>query len=145
MNLESKRLKKIIIYVSILFFLFQLFYFFSFKLRKLDTIPIGVETIIIFIFLVSFFYREITAIKKYPQISYTFWVAIGIIIYLGGTFFFNILANHLDPSEIIDYWYLSYLADIIKNIFFSIGLLIYARQPKEVEDKKPTVPFLDII
>ena len=74
-----------------------------------------------------------------------FWIVIGIMIYLGGSFFFNILANHLNNEQIIDYWYWSYIADIIKNILFAIGLFVFTRQPKQKGMIKSSIPYLDMI
>jgi hypothetical protein len=68
-----------------------------------------------------------------------FWISIGIFFYLAGSFFFNILANHLTSAELDQYWSYSYLFDVIKNILMTVGLLIY----KQKKGQKP-MPYLDM-
>jgi hypothetical protein len=55
-------------------------------------------------------------------------ISIGIFFYLAGSFFFNILANHLSSAELDQYWSYSYLFDVIKNILITVGLLIYKQK-----------------
>jgi len=68
------------------------------------------------------------------------------MIYLGGSFFFNILANHLDPKQLSEYWNLTFLADIFKNIFIAIAIFVYAVNPKDTTKKQSSsIPYLDMI
>jgi hypothetical protein len=71
-----------------------------------------------------------------------FWIVCGIIFYLGGSFFFNILATHLTKAELDKYWFYSYSFDIIKNILFVISISFFAKIDKKVAKKK--LPYLDI-
>ena len=112
----------------------------------MDSVPIGIETILIFIYIFCFFYESSKLTKdNYIYNQYCFWIAVGILIYLGGSFFFYILIDHLDKAEIDSFGNLTFLAEIIKNILFSAAILIYARQPKKTSKKPPTVPYLDMI
>ncbi len=72
----------------------------------------------------------------------TFWIAVGILIYLGGSFFFFILANHISQEQLLKYRFLTYIAETIKNILFAVALIMYLRQSRE-NTKKQTVPNLD--
>jgi len=68
-----------------------------------------------------------------------------MMIYLGGTFFFNLLANYISPSDIDKYWFLTHIADIIKNIFFCVALIVYSRS--NLHEKlfhHSSVPYLDL-
>jgi len=112
----------------------------------LDTVPVGVETILIFIFIFLFFYEHFNDTKnEYIYHNYCFSIAIGILIYLGGSFFLNILADLLGKAEAHKYWYLTYIAEIIKNILFSIAIIIYVRKPGKKESKTASIPYLDMI
>jgi len=112
--------------------------------KRLDTVPIGVETIIVFVFVFLFFYDQFKNIKEKPlHTNHYFWIAIGILLYLGGSFFFNLLANHMDPKQLSIYWDFSYLADILKNIFFGIALITYGIHYKAATNKN--IPYLDMI
>jgi len=75
-----------------------------------------------------------------------FWLVTGILIYVGFTFFFNILANSLHKDFINKYFIYSYFGDILKNILFAIAVFYFAKQ----KNSKPTneslnVPYLDMI
>ena len=80
-----------------------------------------------------------------PQIfkQYHFWIIIGIMLYLSGTFFFNILANELDRAQLREYWHLSYLADISKNLLFAFSIYIYVKSSSKKTEKVKTLPNLD--
>ncbi len=67
------------------------------------------------------------------------------MFYLAGAFFFNLLANHLDKREVNEYWYLSYNADIIKNILFTVGVLVFAKNSAESKHRSTNIPYLDMI
>lgn len=75
--------------------------------------------------------------------QFHFWIIIGIMFYLAGTFFFNILGNELDKNEINLYWHYSYLADIFKNFFFSIAVIIFATKSTKKTKEVKNLPNLD--
>lgn len=146
-NLQSIKVKKLIILATTFFFLFQVFYLLTGKVKRLDTIPIGIETILVFLYIVYFFIesaKNITGIFIYNH--YVFWIAVGILIYLGGSFFFFILINHLTNDQIEIFGNLTYLAEILKNILFAIAINIFTKYPLQKPDDKPKpVPYLDLI
>ena len=72
-------------------------------------------------------------------------MCVGILIYLGGSFFFYIMANHMTKAEIIKYWDWTYVGEILKNILFSYSVYLYARERKENGINKKTIPNLDMI
>jgi len=131
--------------LSAAFIAFQILYLFSNDKKKLDSLPIGIETILILIFIFYFFYEQLKLNTPMPLYkNYAFWIAIGILIYLSGTFFFYILVNHLPPQQIQPYWFVTYIFDIAKNIFLSIGILLFGNRLKDQLSKIKNVPYLDI-
>lgn len=143
-EIRIRKLRITIILLSILFFIFQILYFFNAPFYKIDTIPIGIETILLFVYILFFFYNYFKEIdNRYIYNEPCFWVAVGILLYLGGSFFFNILANHLSIEEMVNYWYVTYIAEVLKNLLFAIAMIIYARQPKETTPEK-SIPYLDL-
>lgn len=80
-----------------------------------------------------------------PQIfkQYHFWIVVGIMTYLAGTFFFNILANEIDKTQLKEYWYISYLGDILKNLLFTFSIYVYVKRPSKKTEKIKTLPNLD--
>lgn len=144
-NIDNKPIRKWIIFLSIFFFGFQWFYFFSTKVGRLDTIPVGIETILLFIYIFLFFYESF----KLPNTTfiydnYVFWIAIGILLYLGGAFFLYILADHMGREEVNKYWNITYIAEILKNVLFSVSIFLYSPKQKKSITSKSTLPFLDI-
>lgn len=143
LNIKSSTISKLIIVLSLLFTIFQLYYFFTSNLRVLDAIPIGIETILIFIYIFTFFYSNF--IRNTSQNifqNYCFWISFGILIYLGGSFFFNILANNVRNIE--NYWYLTYIAETIKNILFTISIFILSNKLYPINKNESPLPNLDM-
>ena len=146
-NIKKRKIKIFIILASVSFFVFQIIYALTTKITHLDTIPIGIETILIFIY-IFFFFHEFArnTYNSYIYNNYFFWIAVGILIYLGGSFFFFILIEHLSDDQLTTFGSFTYVAEIIKNILFALALFIYARHPYEKSEKNSnSVPFLDLI
>ena len=92
-----------------------------------------------------FFFEQLKEPKgKHLWENYCFWFATGILIFLSGSFFINILANVMEKDEIRRYWFLTYIADIIKNIFLAVGVLVMAKQSPNHEKFKKNIPYLDM-
>ncbi len=146
-NIENKKAKKTIFLLSVVFFLFQCIYTLKTKLVRLDSIPIGIETILILSYIFYFFYESAKkTTTSYIYNHYCFWLSVGILIYLGGSFFFYILINYLNQSQINTFGNLIYLTEIFKNILFSVAIFVYARYPLEkIKKRVAAVPYLDMI
>jgi hypothetical protein len=145
-NIQKRIFKSFMLLISILFILFQIFYVTTTVLKRLDSIPIGIETIFIFIYIFYFFYEYSKNIKdSFIYNHYCFWIAVGILIYLGGSFFFYLSINHLDPADIAKYGNLTYVAEILKNILFAISIFFYSRfHVNRVQNKIQKLPNLDM-
>jgi hypothetical protein len=144
--LKNKRLKAISLLFFLSFVLFQIIHYFIGSARDFDSIPIGIETILIIVQIFFIFYE----LFQNPTQSFfsapSFWFAFGILIYLCGSFFFNILGNNIDSRIIIEYWYFTYIFEIIKNILFLIAIILYARGQKNNSSKRNLhIPNLDMI
>jgi hypothetical protein len=145
-NIQSKSFRKIIIIISILFFLYQFFYITSVNFTKLDSISIGIETILVFIYIFYFFYEFSKNTKDvFIYNHYGFWLAVGIMIYLGGSFFFYILINSLTESEIEKFSNMTYVAEIIKNLLFAFSIFVYKKHPvNKPQNHSKNIPNLDM-
>lgn len=124
-------IRKIILVTIIAFAVFQLIYSNRLSSLYFDSIPIGVETILVLIFSIYFLFEEINN----PNIiflynNYRFWIIVGFMIYLAGSFFIYILANFLSRPQLLFYWQFIDVFLILKNIFFTIGILVFALQSK---------------
>ena len=146
-NIKSKKVKGAIIIISILFFAFQFVYLLTTKTKGLDSVPIGIETIIIMFYIIYFFYQFSKDLStSYIYNHYGFWISVGILFYLGGSFFFFILFPHLSRAQKESFGNMTYVAEIIKNILFVFAIFIQTRYPfKESKQKNEPIPYLDLI
>lgn len=146
-NIRNKTLKTLIAIFSVSFLVFQVVYSLTTKIQRLDSVPIGIETILILVYIFFFFFEFSKSMSSlYIYNHYCFWIAVGILIYLGGSFFFYLSINQLSKEEVITFGNFTYLAEVIKNILFALSLFMYGRQSLEKQEKKSSsVPFLDMI
>ena len=140
-SIQNRIFSRVILGLSIGFVIFQIIFTLTVQSTVLDSVPVGVETILIFLFSFYFFYQEFKKESQLLMRNAMFWVSIGIFFYLAGSFFFNILANHMTQREIDTYWYYTYLFDIVKNCCFAVGFILYRQAPKA---ERPSMPFLDM-
>jgi len=137
LNLKKKGPKTIIAYASIFFVLFNIWHTSKAKPAGLDSIPIAIETILIFSYCVYYLYTQINTMEDmFIYDKYQFWMIIGIMVYLGGSFFIYILANIVSRKTLIEYWFLTYVFYIIKNILFAIGISLYKKKSKKTYHHK---------
>lgn len=143
-NISIRKIKQLIVLISFLFLSFQIIYYFLSPFQYIDSVPVGIETIIIIVFIIIYFYQffkfSVSPIYNDPA----FYLIIGILIYLGGTFFFNILGNEMSKDQWNDYWHLTYIPEILKNILFGFALLIFHKSIHSKQNKQKTIPFLDM-
>jgi hypothetical protein len=64
------------------------------------------------------------------------------MIYLGVSMFIYLLANHITFEQYSEFWFLTYIAETIKNILFSVAIVVYAKNNKLKSNKK-NIPYLD--
>jgi hypothetical protein len=147
LNIQSVFLRKTLIFSSVFFIAFDVFFYITGRIKRLDSIPVGVETILLFIFIFLFFYEQFKGAKSNSILHHNgFWICFGILVYLGGSFFFNILANHMEQEQVDEYFFLTYIADLIKNILFIVAMLIFVRQQNSKVSQSPSkIPYLDMI
>jgi hypothetical protein len=141
---KKNKLRKAIVATSIILSLTSLIYYFytyyytDIPLKRsvyLDSVPIAIETIAIFLFSFFYFFEQINDTENlfvYNQPS--FWNVLGILIYLAGSFFVYISANSISLKQLLQYWMITNIASIIKNIFFVIAILLTVNQTL---NKKP--------
>ena len=141
--ITKKALKLIILFFSIGFIIFQ--FILDIGENQLDSISIGIETILLFVYIILFFYDHSSNIKAgYIYNHPVFWVSVGILLYLGVSFFFNILVNYMSEAETNSYWHYTYITEILKNLLFAYAILKISHHHKLNPIKSSHVPYLDI-
>ena len=142
-HIKSVKIRKIIPILSFLFLCFQTIHYLKTGIQRIDSIPVGIETILILIYVFIYFHQSFNENRTtYIYNDPGFWIVVGILIYLGCSFFFNILANQLSK----EYWYLTYIPEIIKNILFAVSIVLYKKKSIDINGiKSSKVPYLDMI
>jgi len=139
--IQKKKIKFLIFFLSLLFIIFEIIYLFKIRFNVIDSVPIGVETILILLYAFYLFFEQFQKIETtYMYNNYWFWFVIGIIFYLSSSFFFNILGD----IHLVAYWYLTYIFETIKNLLFVVGIIFLSKQ-QDLNKNSTTIPFLDVI
>jgi hypothetical protein len=131
--------------LGLLFIAFLLYFNLSTDFTRIDSIPIGIESIIIISFAFYFLYEKIkTPTAVFITSDYKFWIILGMIIYLAGSFFIYIYGEQLNKEEWKKLKHLPLLFYIIRALFYSIGLIVFSKAPVETKKlKEKTIPYLD--
>ena len=146
-NIQNIKYKKVIIILSALFFVFQVVYILAIEKSRVDSISIGVESILVFIYISLFFLENLNNAKgEHIYSNHCFWISVGLLFYLGGSFFINILASSFSDEEFTKYFYLNYIADTIKTLLFAVAFIFLTKNSSsKLSQKSSKVPYLDMI
>lgn len=126
---KNLRLKKIIIGSIFLFLIFSVTYYFSVKIKGLDTVPIGIETLLLLSFCFVYLYESLqTDSQELIYNRYSFWIVSGIMLYLGGSFFIYVFANQIEKKTMHTFWIFQNIFSIIKNILFALSIYIFYKK-----------------
>jgi hypothetical protein len=137
--IKHQLFRKIIIGASAFFLIVVIFSYHPDK-KTFDSLPIGIETILIIIFSFYYLFEQMNNLTdSFIYNRYHFWIAIGILLYLGGSFFIYIFADKVDSKILDDYWFLTYVFYIIKNIFFAIGIANLVSESKREKIKSYSI------
>lgn len=130
-HVKSLFVRRGILILSILFALFLPIHTFTSTVRSIDSVPIGLETILILIYSFYFFYEQMNDVDDvFIYSKYPFWIVTGMIIYLAGSFFIYIFANQVERHVLDNFWFITYAFYVLKNILFAFGILTYVKQTK---------------
>jgi hypothetical protein len=117
---------KIGIPVTFIIFLIVLIKYWHSPSKTFDSIPASIGAIICILFSLIYLYQAASNPQKNIAIFSTssFWFSMGILIYMAGNLFMFITFNEFERAEAIKLANIIFpLMNILKNIFFSIGML----------------------
>ncbi|WP_143157309.1 hypothetical protein [Cnuella takakiae] len=137
-TLGSARARRIILLFSALFLAFLSVHISMVRMERIDSIPIGVETLLILFYACYFLFEQLndqTVLFVYSK--YQFWVTIGCMLYLSGSFFVYIFANQIPRTELLKYWFVIDIFLVVKNLCFTLALMLFINQRR----KPPVSPF----
>jgi Na+-driven multidrug efflux pump len=141
-QLATQLTKKILVFLGVLYTIFYVAFTFYTKAFTstdsipentaiIDSIPIGIEAIIVLVF--SFYYlyeqmRDTTNMFIYN--TFQFWIVLGMVLYLAGSFFIYIFSNNLSGDDVKKYWVITNFFSILRSIFFTIAIIQHAKPTK---------------
>lgn len=126
-NLVTTFARRAVVISYILFLGYALYDYIRSPQASFDSVPTAIEATLIIVFSIFFLFEQI----KTPRVFFIymldkFWIITSFLIYYTGTFFLFIFAETYlaDPGFGENYSLINNLFLLLKNIFFSIGLLI---------------------
>ena len=130
--LDNRIIKKLILFIALIACSIYIYCIIAKKLVGFDSIPISVECTIIILFCLYYFYEQLTSPEvEFIYTSYKFWIILGLLLYLAGSFFVFVFAADLSISERDNYWPIIYGCGIVRNILFAIAVYLSTRPQDE--------------
>jgi hypothetical protein len=124
-NIKRQSFRKFVLIISILFIVFTTAFNIATSFHNIDSIPIGVETILILVFSFYYLYEQMNDSNQlFIYSKYQFWIVIGFMIYLAGSFFVFLFASTLENKVVTQYWFLTNCFSVIMNILFAIAFFV---------------------
>lgn len=131
LHIKSGKVKKALVASIFLFAAFIILLFSFESVKGLDSVPIGVESLIIIIFSFYYLYEQMNDVSsQFIYNKYHFWIVVGLMIYLAGSFFIYIFASQVDRETLHQYWFITNIFYIVKNLFFVVGISTLVKEKK---------------
>lgn len=131
--LRNKLVKKFMLVISPAFVLFCFYFIFLSNLKKFDSLQTSVECIILIVLCIYYFFEQLGNPEvEFIYNSYKFWVVVGILLYLAGSFFVFAFATTFSNTQGNNYWSIIYVSGILRNILFAIAVYLSTR-PRDEE------------
>jgi hypothetical protein len=135
--IKSKSFRRVILLSSLLFVCSLISFTLFTKIEILDTVPIGIETILILIFSFYYLYEQMSDLNnQFIYNQFSFWAVTGMMIYLAGSFFIYVFAAQINTDILKNYWFLTNAFYCIKNILFGIGAYLILKKLKSPHPKE---------
>jgi hypothetical protein len=126
-SLINNRAKKILLISSAFYYIFFATVFFkNIPNNTYSTFPAIFEYLILIVFLVYLFYEKMQTVILYPiYLSNTFWIAVGLLLFFSGNFFYIMLIQEsTEALSVMKQLKVVFgVISIMKNIILSLALL----------------------
>jgi hypothetical protein len=133
LELKNQHVKKALTMIGLCFLIFNFLFPMLYNEKLIDSVQIGVETIIILVFSFYYLYEETNDTSTlYIYSTSQFWVIIGMVLYLSGSFFIYLFADSIGEAQAKKYWPFTNVFSVMKNLFFAIAIIINSKPPKKL-------------
>lgn len=131
LSIKNLKVRRYIFILSVLFLVFLPIHISTASMKRIDSIPIGIETLLILLYASFYLFEQMNDPKVlFIYSKYQFWVIIGFMLYLSGSFFMYIFANQIPHEKILEYWFIIDIFLMVKNLCFSMALILFVQQQK---------------
>ena len=122
--------RKFIKYSSLAFALFIIFDSITNPLNEFDSIPTGIESLLILTTSIILLYEKI--LKSDNYFTAYVWIAIGLILFFAGTFFLFVMSqnNYSNTDFNNTYGYIVAIFKILMYTFFFVGIISEIKSTK---------------
>ncbi len=129
-NASNKKIKKITLLSVLVFFISLIIDLGKFNVYDFDSLPSGVESILIITLTIICIREKLMSEKMLTQID--IWVHFANLLYFSGLFFLFILSQkNIHNSEFANIFSIATAVfNIIKNLIYSTGIIIYKNSSK---------------
>jgi len=129
-NASNKKIKKITLLSVLVFFISLIIDLGKFNVYDFDSLPSGVESILIITLTIICIREKLMNEKMLTQID--IWVHFANLLYFSGLFFLFILSQkNIHNSEFANIFSIATAVfNIIKNLIYSTGIIIYKNSSK---------------
>jgi hypothetical protein len=136
-SIKNSKVKSYILGLSALFIIFTTIFNIVTNFQKIDSIPIGIETILILLFSFYYLYEQTNDPKSlFIYNKYQFWLIIGFMIYLSGSFFVFLYASGLSTDVLHQYWFLTNCFYVTMIILFLVAFYIHLKKNNNIPSQK---------
>ena len=140
----STKFKRTLSILFILFALFIILYVINVPFNHIDSVPVGIETILVIILSVYFLYEQVNKSIEVIYNTPAFWVITGFLFYLAGSFFIYLYANNIPYEELKRIWFVTYISTTIKTIFLAIAFWVaFHNKNNNTSNPREYQPFLN--
>jgi len=128
-NIKKLAFKRAMLFISLAFILFTAIFNIHTNFKEIDSIPISIETILILLFSFYYLYEQMNDTSNlFIYSKYQFWIVIGFMIYLAGSFFVYLFASRMAGYLLRQYWMFTNSFYFLMSILFGVAFIIHNKK-----------------
>jgi hypothetical protein len=109
--------------------------------NSFDSLPASIESVFVIFYSILLLFESLNfSENSYINSSKTFWIVIAILIYLSATLILFISSTYLSENERRSYWPINSIANIVKNLLFSIAFIKKTKSRETYLSKSLNIP-----
>lgn len=141
LQINSKLFKRLILLGSVVFLILGFYNMVKMSNNSFDSLPASIESVFVIFYSILLLFESLNfSENSYINSSKTFWIVIAILIYLSATLILFISSTYLSENERRSYWPINSIANIVKNLLFSIAFIKKTKSRETYLSKSLNIP-----